>query len=70
MAGITELIKVAEGGKISFGNHELEKKAKLEDFPFAGDILKVKTCKEITKLEKNGAFAYESVPGTTVTDFE
>ena len=66
MAGITELIKVAEGGKISFGNHELEKKAKLEDFPFAGDILKVKTC----KLEKNGAFAYESVPGTTVTDFE
>ena len=70
MAGIAELIQVKEGGKISFGNHELEKKAKLEDFPFAGDILKVKTCKEITKLEKNGAFAYESVPGTTVTDFE
>ena len=54
-----------------FANGEYDKDTfKLEDFPFAGDILKVKTCKEITKLEKNGAFAYESVPGTTVTDFE
>ena len=24
---------------------------------------------EITKLEKNGIFVYESVPGSTVTDF-
>ena len=28
-----------------------------------------KTFKEITKLEKNGSFVYESVPGTKVTGF-
>jgi len=32
-------------------------------------LLKVKTYNEITKLEKNGMFLYESVPGTSVTDF-
>ena len=26
--------------------------------------------KEITKLEKNGSFVYESVPGSAVTDFK
>lgn len=34
-----------------------------------GDLYKVKTFKEITKLERNGMFVYESVPGTAVTDF-
>lgn len=29
-------------------------------------MYKVKTFKEITKLERNGMFVYESVPGTTV----
>ena len=29
----------------------------------------MKTFKEITKLEKNGLFVYESVPGTTVLNF-
>ena len=31
--------------------------------------MKVKTFKEMTKLEKNGLFLYESVPGTSVLDF-
>ena len=31
--------------------------------------MKVKTFKEITKLEKNGMFVYESVPGTSVYNF-
>ena len=31
-------------------------------------MYKVKTFSEITKLEKNGMFVYESVPGTAVTD--
>ena len=31
---------------------------------------RVKTFKEITKLERNGLFVYESVPGTAVMDFE
>ena len=31
---------------------------------------KIKTFKEITKLEKNGTLVYESVPGSTVTKFK
>ena len=33
-------------------------------------MYKVKTFKEITKLEKNGMFLYESVEGTAVTEFK
>ena len=32
-------------------------------------FIKLKTFKEITKLERNGMFVYESVPGTAVNDF-
>ena len=69
MAVVEELLRAEEGGAISFGNHKLATKAKVEDFEHAGDLLKVKTYNEITKLEKNGMFLYESVPGTSVTDF-
>ena len=41
----------------------------MEDFLHEGDLLKVKTYNEITKLEKNGLFLYESVPGTSVLNF-
>ena len=66
MAVVEEVLRSEKDGAISFGNHKLEKKAKVEDFQHEGDLLKVKTCKEITKLEKNGMFLYESVPGTSV----
>ena len=69
MAVVEELLRSEENGGISFGNHQLEQKAKLEDYQHAGDLLKVKTYKEITKLEKNGMFLYESVPGTSVLHF-
>lgn len=69
MAVVEELLRAEDGGAISFGNHKLEQKAKLEDFEFGGDLLKVKTFKTMTKLEKNGMFVYESVPGTSVTHF-
>ena len=45
-------------------------RTKLDGFDFQGDIYKVKTFKEITKLEKNGMFVYESVPGTAVENFK
>lgn len=64
-----ELIQIGEEGKISFGNHKLGAKTKLEISGAQGDMYKVKTFNEITKLEKNGSFLYESVPGTTVKDF-
>lgn len=69
MAIVEELLRGEENGAISFGNYKLTQKAKLEDFQHAGDLLKVKTYNEITKLEKNGMFLYESVPGTSVLDF-
>lgn len=69
MAVVEELLRAETNGAISFGNYKLDAKAKVEDFEHKGDLLKVKTYKSITKLEKNGMFAYESVPGTSVTDF-
>lgn len=66
MAVIEELIREEGNGTISFGNYTLEEKSKVSDFEHAGDLYKVKTFKEITKLEKNGLFVYESVPGTVV----
>ena len=69
MAVVEELLRSEPDGAISFGKHKLAQKAKVEDYEHAGDLLKVKTCHEITKLEKNGMFLYESVPGTSVLQF-
>jgi hypothetical protein len=66
MSVIDELIREESNGTISFGNYKLTTKSKVNDFEFNGDLYKVKTFNEITKLEKNGMFVYESVPGTTV----
>lgn len=63
---VNELIRKEEDGTISFGNYSLDKKSKVEDYEHNGDLYKVKTFKEITKLERNGMFVYESVPGTAV----
>ena len=70
MAVISELIRVESNGTISFGDYSLNTKAKLDNFEVARDLYKVKTFKEITKLERNGLFVYESVPGTAVTGFK
>lgn len=68
MAVIDELLREESNGLLSFGNYTLETKSKKSDFEHCGDIYKVKTYKEITKLEKNGLFVYESVPGTAVSN--
>ncbi len=70
MAVVEELLREEADGTISFGNHTLADKAKVEDFPHDGDLYKVKTYQTMTKLEKNGMFLYESVPGTSVTHFD
>ena len=70
MAVIEQLIRAESDGTISFGNYELPEKKKLENFQHNGNILKVKTYKDITKLESNENFVYESVPGTAVTGFK
>ena len=70
MAVVAELIRSEANGTISFGDYTLGAKSKLDNFEHAGDLYKVKTFREITKLERNGMFVYESVPGTSVFDFE
>ena len=70
MAVVEQLIRAESDGSISFGNYELSEKKKVENFEHNGNLLKVKTYKDITKLESNENFVYESVPGTAVTGFK
>ena len=56
MAVISELIRSESDGTLSFGDYTLDQKSKLSGFEFQGDSYKVKTFKEITKLEKNESF--------------
>lgn len=69
MAVVEQLLRSESDGTISFGNHELLEKQKLQDFQNGGDLYKVKTYQSLTKLEKNGMFVYESVPGSSVNNF-
>lgn len=69
MATVKELLRTENDGTLSFGDYTLASKTKKDNFEFQGDLYKVKTFAEITKLEKNGMFVYESVPGSTVENF-
>ena len=70
MAAVKELLRAENDGTLSFGDYTLTAKTKKDNYEFAGDIYKVKTFSEITKLEKNGMFVYESVPGSAVENFK
>ena len=67
MAVVEGLIRSEADGTISFGDYTLAQKTKVSGFENAGDLYKVKSFCEITKLEKNEMFVYESVPGTAVS---
>lgn len=69
MKTIDCLIKKESDGTISFGDYTLAEKKKVSDFEHEGDLYKVKTFNEITKLERNENFVYESVPGSAVFNF-
>ena len=43
MAVVKELLRSEADGTISFGDHTLEEKAKLDNFEHCGDLYKVKT---------------------------
>ena len=66
MSVIKELIRLEDDGSLSFGNYLMDEKKKVLDFEVMGNLYKVKTYKEITKLEKNGKMVIETVPGATV----
>ena len=70
MAAVKELLRAEGDGTLSFGDYTLASKTKKDNCEFAGDIYKVKTFSEITKLEKTGMFVYESVPGRAVENFK
>ena len=70
MATVKELLRAENDGTLSFGDYTLTSKTKLDNYEFEGDIYKVKTFAEITKLEKNGLFVYESVPGSSLENFK
>ena len=65
-----EIIYLEPGGGLSFGNYVSKEKLKSNDFEVSGDIYKVKTHSEITRVEKNGKLLYESVPGSLVRQFK
>ena len=69
MKTVGSLIRSEEDGSLSFGDFTLAQKGKLSDFAHNGDLYKVKTFNEITKLERNENFVYESVPGSAVFNF-
>lgn len=64
-----DLIYIADE-KLNFGDYTLSVKAKAEDFSYLGDLYKIKTYRDITKLERNGLLIYESVPGSNVRNLE
>lgn len=70
MAVVKEIIRVEENGTLSFGNYELREKTKVLDFEVEGRLYKAKTFYEVTKLKRDGALVYESLPGTAVHNFK
>lgn len=70
MAVVKEIIKVEDNGTLSFGNYELNEKTKVLDFEVEGRLYKAKTFYEVTKLKRDGALVYESLPGTAVHNFK
>ena len=61
MSVVSELIRSEKDGGLSFGDYTLSAKSKLDNFSHAGDVYKVKTFQEITKLERNGMFICETL---------
>ena len=53
MTEVEGLIQSQDNGELRFGNYKLDAKFKVSDFEHLGDSYKVKTFKEITKLERN-----------------
>lgn len=69
MAAVSELIRVEDDGTLSFGDYTKKEKTKKSDFKANGGIYKVKTFNEITRLECDDEFVFESDPGTAVFHF-
>jgi len=63
------LISMNSDKTLNFGSYTIPEKQK-ETLEVGNDVYKVKTFCDVTKLEKNECFEYESVPGTKVESFK
>ena len=66
---MADILRTENGGKLAFGDYTLDSKAKVNDFAANGGVYSLRAYREITKLECNDSFVYESVPGTDVSGF-
>lgn len=66
MSIIQEGIILNDDKTLSFGNYESSEKIKVTDFNVDGNIYKIRTHNEVTRLSKNGNLLLETVPGATV----
>lgn len=66
MSVIEKNIVLEDDNSISFGNYLVTEKQKVENFDVDGDIYKVRTHTEVTRLSKNSKLLLETVPGATV----
>ena len=65
MAVIKEAIVLNDDNTLSFGNYLVADKQKVE-FEANGNLYKVRTHKDVTRLSKNTQLLLETVPGATV----
>ena len=70
MKTVSTLISGNDEELLSFGDFTQTEKKKYTDYDYRGDMYYVKTFREITKLEKNGMFEFESVPGSAVFAYD
>lgn len=66
MAIVEEALRLENDKTLSFGNYIVKEKQKVIDFEVDGDIYKIRTHNEVTRLSKNGKLLLETVPGATV----
>lgn len=66
MAIIDEAIRLEADNTISFGDYSAVEKRKVENFDVNGDLYKIRTHKDVTRLSKNAKLLLETVPGATV----
>ncbi len=63
------IISANDSGELCFGDYASKEKKKADNFELNGDLYKVKTSSQMTKLEKNGSLLFEAIPGVKVYGF-
>ncbi|MBQ7265995.1 MAG: endosialidase [Firmicutes bacterium] len=67
---IEEGIIKEQDGSLSFGDYKRAEKLKVENFEVDGNMYKVRTHDQVTRLSKNSNLLLETVPGASVHNFK